>query len=74
MLTKSPPPFPPVPCGNGTTTTTTTQDHRYSYTAVRDRKRRDRALQALLIGTVVAGVGKAALWAGRTAVRLLVKA
>jgi uncharacterized membrane-anchored protein len=41
---------------------------------VRNRKRRDRALQALLIGTVVAGVGKAALWTAKTAARLVLKA
>lgn len=49
------------------------QDHRYTYTAVRNRKRRDRALQALVIGTVVAGVGKAAIWAAKMAARVILK-
>lgn len=50
------------------------QDHRYSYTAVRNRKRRDRALQALLIGSVVAGVGRLAMWAAKAAARVVLKA
>lgn len=54
-------------------TRTHKQDHRYTYTAVRNRKRRDRALQALVIGTVVAGVGKAALWAAKAAARVILK-
>lgn len=52
----------------------TLQDHRYTYTAVRNRKRRDRALQVLLIGTAVTGVGKVALWAAKTAARVILKA
>jgi hypothetical protein len=55
-------------------TQTNKQDHRYTYTAVRNRKRRDRALQALVIGTVVAAVGKAALWAAKAAARVILKA
>jgi hypothetical protein len=56
------------------TQTQSKQDHRYSYTAVRNRKRRDRALQALLIGSVVTGVGRLALWAAKAAAQVVLKA
>ena len=47
------------------------QDHTYTYSGVRARKRRDRALQLLLIGGVVGVLGKVGAWVVRNGVRVL---
>ena len=49
------------------------QDHRSTFTQTRRRKRRDRVGQALVIGTVVAGLGKALVWVVREGVRVCLK-
>ncbi len=49
------------------------QDHRSTFTQTRRRKRRDRIGQVLVIGTVVAGLGKAVGWVVREGVRMWLK-